>query len=86
MFSHAYNIIIYRAVIAPGYGKYVIHGLNATNQKYLSMLISKSQLPGYISYGNFMEFHTSTGKADFSLAKESQKYFRCITKKYYSSG
>ena len=30
MLSHAYNIVIDNGVGAPGYGKYVVDGLNAT--------------------------------------------------------
>ena len=35
MFSHTHGTIIDHGVVAPGHGKYVVDGLNATDKKYL---------------------------------------------------
>ena len=45
MLSCAHYIMIDRDVGAPYHGKYVVDGLNATEKRYLSMLMTTVQLP-----------------------------------------
>ena len=44
MLSHAYNIVINYGVGASGHGKYVVDGLNATEKKFLTMMMTTVQL------------------------------------------
>ena len=74
MLAHAYNIIIYRGVRAPGHGRKVVDGLNATKKRFLSMLMTTVQMPGAEVYNSQTEIHTSTAKTDISLASEFQKH------------
>ena len=46
MLSHKYNIVIYPGVGAPGNGKYVVDGLNATDKMFLYNIDENSALPG----------------------------------------
>ena len=41
MLPHAYNIAIDRGVGAPVHGKYVVYDLNASEKRFISMLIYK---------------------------------------------
>ena len=50
--AHAYNSIIDRGVGAPGYGRYVIDGLNVAYKKDLSILMSKVTLVGSKCFDN----------------------------------
>ena len=50
MLAHACNIIIDRGVGAPGHGREVVDVLNATDKKYISMLMTTVQLPGASAY------------------------------------
>ena len=44
MLSHVHDIIIDSGVGAPGLGKYVVDGLNATDKRYLSISMKTVQL------------------------------------------
>ena len=47
--SHAYNIVIDCGVASPGHGKYVVDGLNATDNFFVSTLMKIVQLPGVVT-------------------------------------
>ena len=46
MLSNSYNIVIDRIIWSLGHGKYVVDGLNATDNFFLTMLITTVQLHG----------------------------------------
>ena len=46
MLPHAYNILIDNGVGSLGHGKYVVDVLNATDKRFLLMLMTTEQLPG----------------------------------------
>ena len=46
MLAHVYRMIVYHCVGAPGHGREVVDGLNATNKSIISMLMENVQLPG----------------------------------------
>ena len=52
MLAHAYNIIIDCVVISPGNDKEVLDGLNDTEERLISMLMTTVQLPGAATYDN----------------------------------
>ena len=68
--AHAYNTIIDCGVGAPVHGRYV----NATNKRFLSVLIADVQLSGVEAYESHMAMHTSTANTNISLARELQKH------------
>ena len=74
MLEHAYNIIIGRGVGAPGHGREFVDGLNSTDKRFISMLMTTVQLPGASAYYSQMAMHTSTENTDTSLERESQKH------------
>ena len=41
MLSHAYNILIDFGVGATGHGKYFVDGLNATDKRFIAILIQQ---------------------------------------------
>ena len=43
IFAHTYNIIIGRSVVAPGYGREVVDIFNATEKRFLLMLMTTMQ-------------------------------------------
>ena len=74
MLAHVYRIIVYHCVGAPGHGREVVDGLNATNKSIISMLMENVQLPGAYGYDTQIKMHTSTQKYNISLAREFQKH------------
>ena len=44
--AHEYNIKIDRCVVEPGRGREVVQGFNATNKRFISVLITTDQLTG----------------------------------------
>ena len=69
MLAHKYNIMIDSDVGAPGHGREVVDGLNATNF-FLSMSTTTVQLPVALAYESQTAMHTSTANTDISLARE----------------
>ena len=69
MLAHAYNIIIDCGVGAPGHGREVVDGLNATDKGFISVLMKTLQLIGASDYDSQMVVHTSTVNTYISLAK-----------------
>ena len=69
MLEHAYNIITYRGVGAPGHGIEVVDGLNENDKRFISMLFTTVQLSGAATYDSHMAMHVSTVNTDISLAR-----------------
>ena len=73
MLAHAYNIIIDRGVGAPGHGREVVDGLNDTEKRLLSILITTVQMTGAEYYDSQTANLTSTENTYISLARERFK-------------
>ena len=54
--SQCYSIIIYRGISAPGHGKEVVDGINATDKRYIYQLIPTVQHTGSNSQGPRFNF------------------------------
>ena len=67
--SQCYSIIIDRGISAPGHGKEVVDGLNATDKQYIYQLMSNVQLPGSKIFDSQILRHSCTQKKNVSLAK-----------------
>ena len=76
MLEHAYNIIIDCVVVAPGHVREIVDGLNATDKRFLSMLMTNVQLPGASAYYSQMTIHTSTSNTDITLASKFENIFQ----------
>ena len=50
MLAHAYKIIVDHGAGGPGHDREVVYGLNATEKRFLSMLITTVKLTGTSSY------------------------------------
>ena len=74
MLAHVYNIITYCSVGAPGHARKFVEGLNATDRRFLSKLMTLVQLNGASGYYKQMAIHISTVNKDISLARELQKH------------
>ena len=73
MLSHEYNIVIDRSVGAPGNGKYVVDGFNATEKMFILMLMKAVKVPVVSNNDSQMVIHNSRSNTDISLATEFQK-------------
>ena len=69
MLAHAYNIIIDSGVGAPGNFREVVDGLNDTEKRFLSMLMTTLQLHGAAVYESQISMHTSTSNTDIILSR-----------------
>ena len=69
MLSHAYNIVIDRDVGSPGHGKYVVDCLNATNKRFISMLMKTVQLTGAATNKSQTVMNTYMSNKYISLAR-----------------
>ena len=67
--SQCYSIKIYLVISAPGYGKEVVDGINATDKHYIYQLMSNVQLPHSKIFESHIQMHTSTQINDVCLAK-----------------
>ena len=76
MLYHAHEIIIDIGVEAPGHGKDVVDGTNATYKRYLSMLMTTVQLPDAPTKKSKMLVHTSIENTDIILERELKKTFQ----------
>ena len=74
MLAHAYNLIINCGVGSPLHGREVVNSLNATEKRFISMLMKTVQLPDAADYDLRMAIHTSTEKRHSSLARVFQKH------------
>ena len=72
--SQIHSMIIDRGISAPGHGKEVVDGLNATDKRYMYQLMSNVQLPGSRTFDSHILMHSCTPKNDVSLVKEIQKH------------
>ena len=82
IFSYAHGIIIDRVVGAPGHVKDVVGGLNATEKRYLSMLITTVQISNALTNNYQILMHTSTEYSDIRLAKEFKKHVSYPSRAY----
>ena len=73
-FSHAYNLVIDRGGVAPGHGKYVVYCFNATDKRFLTVLVKTVQLPGTATNDSQMFIHAAMNNTDISLARVFQKH------------
>ena len=76
MLSHAYNIVIYSGVVAPGHVKDVVYGLNTTDKRFLKHLMTIVKLPGTETNNSHMVMHTIIINTDISLARIFQNIFQ----------
>ena len=67
--SQCYSIIIDRVISAPGHGKEVVDGFNATYKIYIHQLISNVQLPISKTFDSQILMHSFTQNNDVSMAK-----------------
>ena len=74
MFSHAYNIAVGCSIGAPVHGKDVVDDLNATEKRFLSMLMTTVKIPGAVTNDSQMVMLTSRSNTDISLSREIQKH------------
>ena len=65
--AHTYNIIIDRVVGAQGHDREVVDGLNATDKRFISMLITTVKVPGASDFYTHMKMHTSTVNKEISI-------------------
>ena len=68
MLSQSYNIIIDHGIIAPGHGRDVVDGMNATNNFFLVQLMETMKVSGSKGNETKMAMHSSTHRANISLA------------------
>ena len=81
--SQCYSIIIDQGIIAPGYDKEVVDGLNAVDKRYIYQLVSTVQLPGSVRFDSQIKMHTGPKKYDVSLAKKFKEHLKKENRKYY---
>ena len=60
--SQCYSVIINRGISAPGNVKEVVHGLDATDKRYIYQLISNVQLTGSNKFDSQILMHSCTQK------------------------
>ena len=68
--SHAYTIVIYCGVVSPGHIKDVVDGLNTTEKRFLTILMTTVQLDGESTNNAQMVMHTSiinTDKIEYKI-------------------
>ena len=81
MLEYAPNIRTDYGARTPGHGREVVYGLNATNKRFLLMLITNVQFTNISGYDTQMAMYTSTQKEDISLARKFQKLLSNPTNK-----
>ena len=69
-----YSNIIDHGIITPGYGKYVVYGLNEIDKLYIYQLMSNVQLTGSKTFDLKILMYPFTQNNDISLAKEFKKH------------
>jgi hypothetical protein len=70
MLALQFNVVIDRAVGAPGHGKDVVDGLNAVDKRFLRNAMFRILNPEETSTNNSMQSHSATSHATFSFAEE----------------
>ena len=73
MLPMKYNIVIDRAVGAPGHGKDVVDGLNALDERYLKQCMFRLLNPEQKRCENKMEYHSTTKSCPVSFAAECRR-------------
>ena len=73
MLSQYFYVIIGHGMSAPGHGREVFDGLNATRKRFLFQLISTVTLPGAKMYDTQMVMHHETSTKYVSLDRKFQK-------------
>ena len=76
MLSHAYNIVIDIGVGETGIRKYVVDGLNASNKRFLKILMTNVQLTSDDTNNSQMFMHTSMINIYISISRVLQKIFQ----------
>ena len=76
MLSHAYNILIYFGVGAPGQGKDVVDGLNATDKTFLALLMATVQLNSAAADYSHVFMHILMSNTATSLARDFKNIFQ----------
>ena len=69
IFTHSYNIIMDCGVGSLVHVREVGGGLNATDKRFLLVLITTVQLPGTVDHDSQMTMYTSTANTYISLAR-----------------
>ena len=69
MLAHSYNIIIDHHFAAPRHGREVFDGFNDTYKDFLTVIMTKLQMPSVEAYNTQMVVHTSTMDTDNSCAR-----------------
>ena len=69
MLSRAYNILIDCCVGAPGHGKDVLYGLNATEKMFLIISMTTVKLPGSATNDSHMVMRNTIINTDISIAR-----------------
>ena len=69
MLYHAYNIVIYCGVGAPGHVKDVVGGFNANIFRFLTILMTTVQLPVATNKNLQMFIHTAMSNMDINLER-----------------
>ena len=59
---YCYSVKIDREIIAPGYGKEVVDGINPIDKLYIYQLMSNAQPPDSKQFDSQMQMHTITPK------------------------
>ena len=65
--SQAFNIIIELGIIAPGHGREVVYGINATDKRFIFHLMDTVELNESQSFDTQIEIDTTTHSDDVSL-------------------
>ena len=72
MLSHTYKILIHCVVEAPEHGIVFVDGLNATEKRFLTVLMTTVKLPGADTNYSQTVIHTAMSNTDISLARVLQ--------------
>ena len=75
------SIIIDCIISAPGHGRELVDGINATNTSFLFQLLSTVQLPDAKIYDTQMIMQTKTRTSNVSLAIEFKNHLSTAARK-----
>ena len=79
--SQCYPVIIYRGISAPGYGKWLVYGLDYIDKLYIYQLMSNVQLTGSKLFDSQILMNYCTQKIISVYPKNSKNIFlKIITK------
>ena len=77
-----YNIVIDRAVCAPGHGKSIIDGMNAVDKHFLRRVMCMSGSTRYDDIDTRMNMFSMTQKSELSFAEECARLCSQVNRKY----